>query len=135
MEHRATSVCLHLLRSLAHLLADSQVRLLDLSSSIVLHRHVCFGCLRFFFPCMHRFHSKAWRVTFNVSFLRMCPIHCHFLLRIGIFIGFWLVLFHSSEFGTLLVHLNLRSCYRHLLRKVWTFFVLCLATFQNHLVG
>ena len=87
-----------------------------------LRRHVCLRCPHFLFPW--GFQSKAWLVTFDVSFLKVCPIHCNFLLQIWISVDFWLALFHSSEFCTMSAHSSLRICRRHLLRKVWTLMVL-----------
>ena len=120
MEHRATTVSLHFPWSLACLFAVSHVRLILFNSSMVLRLHVCLGRPCFLFPC--GFQSKAWRVTFEGSFLSVCPSHFHFLCLIWINMGSWLALFHSSVFGTLSSHFNWRIWRRHLLLYIYITF-------------
>ncbi len=53
---------------------------------------------RSFILCPCGFQSRAFLVTFSASFLRVCPIHPHFLLLMSFHIGPFCVLLHRSSF-------------------------------------
>jgi len=69
------------------------------------------------------FQSRVILAMFFSGFLRVCPMHRYHLLPISVPIGTCWVLSHTSSFLNLSVHLILSRCLRHLLMKVYKWFV------------
>ena len=88
-----------------------------LSSVVSPLRQVFFGLP--LFRCPWGFHSRACLVMCVSFFLRVCPIHFHFLALIVWVVGCCLVLLHNSLLDILFGHLMLRMFLKHLLTKVW----------------
>ena len=122
-EHRPPIRSLKASRSSAVLLSSPQVtpiRLLSLSRSLL---QVFLGLPLFLDPW--GFHESATLVMQSSGFLRVWPIHLHFLILMSSFTGVWCVLSHSS---VLLITSGqcTRSIFRrHELMKDWTLLIFC----------
>src|SRR4029434_2116167 len=85
---------LHFARLFAVLSSSPQLSPFPAISAWTLLLQLFLGRPGFLPPC--GFHFRACGVMFVSGFLRVCPIQLHFLLRISMSIGSWLVLFHRS---------------------------------------
>ena len=72
---------------------ENPISLVSLSTSLL---QVFLGLPFFLFPC--GFHVRACLVMLSFGFLRVWPIHFHFLIFMSSSIGLWLVLRHNSSF-------------------------------------
>ena len=74
------------------------------SSSVASLFHFCCG-----------FQSRTWRVTFSAGFLRVCPVHLHFLLASSCVMRSWLARAHRSLFLIFRGHRIFRMFHRQLM--------------------
>ena len=86
--------------------------------------HEFLGLPGFLCPC--GFHLSAWLTMVVLGFLRVCPIHVHFLLLIWISIGSWFALLQISSLVTMSCHFILRMLLKHTLVNVCS---LCIDAF------